>query len=287
MWLEGADQRVQPAQCLAGGADAGGPGAGKSGARSLANAVVVARTVLEDVDMDVVGMRLAGARAEHGREPVATPPCEPHRLQRGHSPGLMMSLAPFVSSKIRISAAIPSAWALPAFGRRAFTARPENGRPCARSRAWLRSTARSSRHRVSSSSKISGLRSRGNLADDLDLNPPWRSGSSYRSAATVDARRVLLPADCTLRELHSVFQVAMGGVHLYQFRLRAARYGSGELSAPAPAGRCGPGVREVISGRTFERPDLQALFDYAREGDALCVVVSLVSADPCASCRKP
>jgi len=41
-------------------------------------------------------------------------------------------------------------------------------------------------------------------------------------------RRVLVPADCTLRELHGVFQVAMGweGIHLYQFRLRAARYGS-------------------------------------------------------------
>jgi DNA invertase Pin-like site-specific DNA recombinase len=29
---------------------------------------------------------------------------------------------------------------------------------------------------------------------------------------------------------------------------------------------------DVISGRTFERPGLQALLDYAREGDALCVV---------------
>jgi hypothetical protein len=42
------------------------------GARSLANAVLVARTVLEDVDMDVVGMRFVGAWAEHGREPAAT-----------------------------------------------------------------------------------------------------------------------------------------------------------------------------------------------------------------------
>jgi hypothetical protein len=49
-------------------------------------------------------------------------------------------------------------------------------------------------------------------------------------------RRVLVPADCTLRELHGVFQVAMGwdGIHLYQFRLRAARCGSWELSAPSP-----------------------------------------------------
>jgi hypothetical protein len=43
-----------------------------SGARSLANAVLVARTVLEDVDMDVVGMRFVGAWAEHGRESAAT-----------------------------------------------------------------------------------------------------------------------------------------------------------------------------------------------------------------------
>jgi hypothetical protein len=43
-----------------------------SGARSLANTVLVARTVLEDVDMDVVGMRFVGAWAEHGREPAAT-----------------------------------------------------------------------------------------------------------------------------------------------------------------------------------------------------------------------
>ena len=29
---------------------------------------------------------------------------------------------------------------------------------------------------------------------------------------------------------------------------------------------------DIISGRTFERPGLQTLLDYAREGDALCVV---------------
>ena len=46
-------------------------------------------------------------------------------------------------------------------------------------------------------------------------------------------RRVLVPASCTLRELHGVIQVAMGweGLHLFQFLLRAARYGSLELSA--------------------------------------------------------
>jgi hypothetical protein len=49
-------------------------------------------------------------------------------------------------------------------------------------------------------------------------------------------RRLLVPAGCTLRELHGVIQVAMGweGIHLYQFRLRARRLGSWELSASSP-----------------------------------------------------
>ncbi|MEO8713673.1 MAG: plasmid pRiA4b ORF-3 family protein [Acetobacteraceae bacterium] len=49
-------------------------------------------------------------------------------------------------------------------------------------------------------------------------------------------RRVLVKSSCTLRELHGVIQVAMGweGIHLYQFCLRAARYGSSELSASSP-----------------------------------------------------
>jgi hypothetical protein len=49
-------------------------------------------------------------------------------------------------------------------------------------------------------------------------------------------RRVLVPASFTLRDLHGVFQVAMGweGIHLYQFHLRATRYGSLELSAASP-----------------------------------------------------
>ena len=49
-------------------------------------------------------------------------------------------------------------------------------------------------------------------------------------------RRVLVPNTCTLRELHGTLQVAMGWeeIHLYQFCLRAARYGSWELSAASP-----------------------------------------------------
>ena len=49
-------------------------------------------------------------------------------------------------------------------------------------------------------------------------------------------RRVLVPANFTLRELHGVIQIAMGweGIHLYEFHLRAARYGSWELAASSP-----------------------------------------------------
>jgi hypothetical protein len=49
-------------------------------------------------------------------------------------------------------------------------------------------------------------------------------------------RRVLVPATFTLRELHGVIQVATGweGVHLYDFQLRAARYGSREVAASSP-----------------------------------------------------
>jgi hypothetical protein len=49
-------------------------------------------------------------------------------------------------------------------------------------------------------------------------------------------RRVLVPAALMLRELHGVIQVAMGweGCHLYQFCLRAGRFGSWELSASSP-----------------------------------------------------
>jgi hypothetical protein len=49
-------------------------------------------------------------------------------------------------------------------------------------------------------------------------------------------RRVLVPAAFTLRELHGVIQVAMGweGFHLFQFCLRAVRFGSWELSTSSP-----------------------------------------------------
>ena len=49
-------------------------------------------------------------------------------------------------------------------------------------------------------------------------------------------RRVQTPASTTLRELHGIFQVAMGweGIHLFQFDLRATRFGSSELCGESP-----------------------------------------------------
>jgi len=49
-------------------------------------------------------------------------------------------------------------------------------------------------------------------------------------------RRVPVPATFSHRELHGVLQVAMGWepIHLYQFSLRAVRYGSSEVSASSP-----------------------------------------------------
>lgn len=49
-------------------------------------------------------------------------------------------------------------------------------------------------------------------------------------------RRVQVADSLTLRELHGVIQVAMGweGIHLFQFTLRARRFGSLELAARSP-----------------------------------------------------
>jgi Plasmid pRiA4b ORF-3-like protein len=56
--------------------------------------------------------------------------------------------------------------------------------------------------------------------------------SQYR----LDRTAGLVPTAYTVRALHGVTQVAMDweGIHLYQFRLRAARYDSWELSASSP-----------------------------------------------------
>lgn len=49
-------------------------------------------------------------------------------------------------------------------------------------------------------------------------------------------RRVMVPVSISLRELHGIIQVAMGweGIHLYEFDIRAVRFGSFELFASNP-----------------------------------------------------
>ncbi|WP_157632964.1 plasmid pRiA4b ORF-3 family protein [Hoeflea sp. 108] len=49
-------------------------------------------------------------------------------------------------------------------------------------------------------------------------------------------RRVLVPESYSLRELHGVIQVAMGweSLHLFEFRIRAVRYGSSDICTEPP-----------------------------------------------------
>lgn len=49
-------------------------------------------------------------------------------------------------------------------------------------------------------------------------------------------RRVLVPESYSLRELHGVIQVAMGweSLHLFEFRIRAVRYGSSDICPEPP-----------------------------------------------------
>ncbi len=95
-------------------------------------------------------------------------------------------------------------------------------------------------------------------------------------------RRVLVPSGCSPRELHGVFQVAMGweGIHLYQFCLRAARYGSPELVTISPDVtlaalrfrrgaqlhyECRAGAAPVVAEQTVAMRELKALVGQARE----------------------
>ncbi|HYZ60916.1 MAG TPA: plasmid pRiA4b ORF-3 family protein [Acetobacteraceae bacterium] len=83
------------------------------------------------------------------------------------------------------------------------------------------------------------------LEPATDPNPPAPDGGGggavqlkiwLQEISPMVWRRLLVPGTCTLRELHGVIQVAMGweGIHLFRFRLRAARHGSRELSASSP-----------------------------------------------------
>jgi len=102
-------------------------------------------------------------------------------------------------------------------------------------------------------------------------------------------RRVLVPAAFTLRELHGVIQVAIGweGIHLFQFCLRAVRYGSWELSASSPdvtlaALRLRKGARFIyeydlnipwrheIRIEDRLRPDAGKIYPICAAGDGAC-----------------
>jgi len=74
-------------------------------------------------------------------------------------------------------------------------------------------------------------------ASDANAGPVLQLKVRLLEVSPMVWRRLLVPVDTTLHELHGVLQVAMGweGIHLFQFRLRAVRYGSPELSAAAAA----------------------------------------------------
>jgi hypothetical protein len=68
-------------------------------------------------------------------------------------------------------------------------------------------------------------------ADDILQFKIWLKGVS-----SMIWRRVQVSGNTTLRELHGIFQVAMGweGIHLFAFDLRTVRYGSHELGVRSP-----------------------------------------------------
>jgi hypothetical protein len=68
-------------------------------------------------------------------------------------------------------------------------------------------------------------------------------------------RRLQVPASSSLQELHGVIQVAMGweGIHLYQFKLHAARYGSWELAAASA---------DVTLAELYLRKGARFLYEY-------------------------
>jgi hypothetical protein len=92
-------------------------------------------------------------------------------------------------------------------------------------------------------------------ADHRNAGPALQLKVRLLEVSQMVWRRLLVPVGASLRELHGVLQVAMGweGIHLFQFHLRAVRYGSPELSA------CSPGVM-LASFRL--RPGSRFLYEY-------------------------
>ena len=68
-------------------------------------------------------------------------------------------------------------------------------------------------------------------------------------------RRVQTPASATLRELHGIFQVAMGweGIHLFLFNLRAANFGSWEFCGKSP---------DISLGELQLRKGMRFIYEY-------------------------
>jgi hypothetical protein len=73
-------------------------------------------------------------------------------------------------------------------------------------------------------------------AETPSLGPALQLKARLLEVSPMVWRRLLVPGTTSLRELHGILQVAMGweGIHLFQFHLRAVRYGSPELSAFSP-----------------------------------------------------
>jgi hypothetical protein len=73
-------------------------------------------------------------------------------------------------------------------------------------------------------------------AEPPTLGPALQLKAHLLEVSPMVWRRLLVPGATSLRELHGILQVAMGweSIHLFQFRLRAAYYGSRELSANSP-----------------------------------------------------
>jgi len=68
-------------------------------------------------------------------------------------------------------------------------------------------------------------------------------------------RRVQTPASTTPRELHGIFQVAMGweGIHLFLFNLRATHFGSWELCGKSP---------DISLGQLRLRKGMRFIYEY-------------------------
>ncbi len=76
-------------------------------------------------------------------------------------------------------------------------------------------------------------------------------------------RRVQVLSTISLREFHGVLQVVMGweGIHLYQFIIHAARYGSWETGARSPAKTLGK-LKLRKGSRFLYEYDLNILWEH-------------------------